>query len=125
MNYETLEKEILLYKPNIVGISIPFTVMLKPALKLIKSVREYLPNSWVVAGGTHATLCSEDLYKVADYTVLGEGVEPMTQIIEYYKQGEKGYNIGVTLKMEKCKGLSELTLKKVMTIKWDHQIGLI
>ena len=43
MNYETLEKEILLYKPNIVGISIPFTVMLKPALKLIKSVREYLP----------------------------------------------------------------------------------
>ena len=51
----------------------------------------------------------------------------MTQIIEYYKQGEKGYNMNgvVTLKMEKCNGLSELTLKKVMTIKWDHQIGLI
>lgn len=93
MNYETLEEKIKLYKPDIVGISIPFTVMLKPALRLIKTVRENLPSSWVVTGGTHATLCAEDLYKVADYTVLGEGVEPMTKIIEYFKTGKKGYNM--------------------------------
>ena len=64
---------MFIQKPDIVGISIPFTVMLKPALRLIESVRANLPDSWVVTGGTHATLCAEDLYKVADYTVLGEG----------------------------------------------------
>lgn len=119
MNYETLEKEICLYKPDIVGISIPFTVMLKPALRLIESVREYLPKSWVVTGGTHATLCSEDLYKVADYTVLGEGVEPMTQIIQYYKQGEKGYNMnGVVYNKDgKMQRTIRVDTKKINTDK--------
>lgn len=93
MNYETLEKKIKIYKPDIIGISIPFTVMLNPALKLIKMIRENLPKSWIVTGGTHATLCAEDLYKVADYTVLGEGTEPMVQIIKYFKEGKKGYNL--------------------------------
>ena len=93
LSYKDLEKQVKEYKPDIFGISIPFTVMLKPALKLIEMAKKDFPNSWIVTGGTHATLCAEDVYKVSDYTVLGEGVEPMTKIIEYFKTGKKGYNM--------------------------------
>ena len=87
----------------------------KPA-RLIESVRANLPDSWVVTGGTHATLCAEDLYKVADYTVLGEGVGPMSQIINYFKEGKKGYNMnGVVYNKDgKMQGLSELILKNIL-----------
>ena len=93
LSKDQLTKGLKDYNPDIIGISIPFTVMLKPALEIIEFSRKFLPHAWIVTGGTHATLCAEDLYKVADYTVLGEGAEPMVQIIEYYRSGKKGYNL--------------------------------
>ena len=58
LSKDQLTKGLKDYNPDIIGISIPFTVMLKPALEIIEFSRKFLPNAWIVTGGTHATLCA-------------------------------------------------------------------
>jgi radical SAM superfamily enzyme YgiQ (UPF0313 family) len=91
MDLDTAElyKRLDAYKPNIVGVSIPFTTMLTSSLEIIERCKQTYPGVWTVAGGTHVTLCPEDLTEVCDYVVLGEGAEPMLDIIRAYKEGTR------------------------------------
>jgi len=95
MGYDvpTLLNKLIAFSPDIIGISIPFTIMLDQGKEIIKRCRELFRSSWIVTGGTHVTLCPEDVYKESDYVVLGEGVTPILKIAEYYRSGKKGYDI--------------------------------
>ncbi len=79
--YRLLEE----YQPDIAGVSIPFTLSLVPAIKILNKCRELFPLAWTVAGGVHPTLCPDDLVKESDYTVIGDGERPMTKIIQAYQ----------------------------------------
>lgn len=81
------------YHPDIIGVSIPFTIMLKPALHIINQCRRLFPEAWIVTGGVHASLCPEELFRECDYVVIGEGERPMTQIINSYQVKSKSRDI--------------------------------
>lgn len=90
---EELFLELGKYQPDIVGVSLPFTLMLKSALRIIDACKRLFPKAWIVAGGMHATLCPEDLYRECDYVVIGDGRRPMTQIIRSFLAKQKSYEI--------------------------------
>ncbi len=81
------------YQPDIIGVSIPFSLTLKPALEIIRRCRDLFTDAWIVSGGAHATLCPEDLVGECDYVVMGEGEDPLTRIIQAFQHRKKSRNI--------------------------------
>ena len=79
--YLQLEK----FQPNIIGVSIPFSVSLNASIDILKKSRDLFPLAWTVVGGVHPTLEPRDLVEYADYTVIGDGEIPFTNIIQAYK----------------------------------------
>ena len=84
-NWESLYTLLKEYHPDIVSVSIPFTLSLNAATEILKKSKGLFPSAWTVVGGVHPTLCPEDLVKEADYTVIGDGELPMTKIIKAYQ----------------------------------------
>jgi radical SAM superfamily enzyme YgiQ (UPF0313 family) len=62
-------------KPRSIGISVPFTPLGESALKLVKQLKKFYPNTPLIVGGVHATLCPHEF---TDYAFVckgdGEGV---------------------------------------------------
>lgn len=96
LSLEALYIELEKYQPEIIGISIPFTLMLSSALKITRECRKIFPKAWIVIGGAHATLCPEDLVKECDYVVMGDGKYPMVQIINSFLAKQKKFDINGT-----------------------------
>lgn len=90
--FEKLEE----YQPDIIGISIPFTLSLKPALHIIDTCKKLFPKAWIITGGAHVSLCPEDVFNECDYAVIGEGERPMAQIIRSYQANLKQRDISGT-----------------------------
>ncbi len=91
------------YQPDIIGISIPFTLSLKPALSIINMSKRMFSQAWFIAGGAHASLCPEDLFKECDYVVMGDGEQPMTKIVDSYRKQSKRKDVPGTVFAEKDK----------------------
>lgn len=81
---EELAKELFNFNPHIIGVSIPFTNMLKTAVEVLQYCRRYFPKSWLIAGGTHATICPEDLFDKCDFVVLGDGEYVLSEMINNF-----------------------------------------
>ncbi len=79
-------------KPEIVGISSPFTSQIKNTLKVAEAIKQLDRHVVVVVGGPHASIAPESILhnsNYVDYVVIGEGERTMVELI-YTLSHEKG-----------------------------------
>lgn len=86
-------KELMEYKPDIVGIS-GYTHEVSKVLDLAKIVRKVLNRALVIVGGHHATVLPNDYNKdYIDAIVRGEGCAPFRAIVEHAAAGKNLFGI--------------------------------
>ena len=76
MPFEQIKKEIQNRKPQIVGISGPFTCQIENSIKVSNLIKEVDPRILTVMGGPHVTLLPKEFLEEAkdvDIAVTGEG----------------------------------------------------
>jgi radical SAM superfamily enzyme YgiQ (UPF0313 family) len=81
-SFETIEEEIALLKPDVVGISSLFTAYFREALEVAARVKKR-SHAIVVMGGSHASAVPESLLASAhvDYVIRGEGERPFVDFL--------------------------------------------
>ena len=92
--YSQLEAEIRSRKPDIVGISGPFTCQIENSIKTSTLVKEVDSSILTVVGGPHVTTVPKEFLEEAtnvDIAVVGEGEYAMLDIARYF-EGSKPIN---------------------------------
>ena len=76
-------------KPDLIGISCPFTTRYRLFQECIKAIRECLPDIPIIAGGIHPTLFYQRvlLNDQCDAVVLGEGEETLLELSRRFADG--------------------------------------
>jgi anaerobic magnesium-protoporphyrin IX monomethyl ester cyclase len=88
MPFEQIKQEIEARKPDIVGISGPFTCQIENALKVSSLVKEVNPNIITAMGGPHVTLVPQEFLEGArdvDVAVIGEGEYSMLEVVHAFE----------------------------------------
>ncbi len=91
MPFEQIKQEINSRKPDIVGISGPFTCQIENSIKVSNLAKEVNPDIWTVIGGPHVTLVPKEFLEEAknvDIAVAGEGEYAMLDIAQTF-EGKK------------------------------------
>ena len=91
MPFEQIKQEIDARKPDIVGISGPFTCQIENSIKVSNLAKEVNPNILTVMGGPHVTLVPKEFLEEAknvDVAVMGEGEYAMLEIAQAF-EGKK------------------------------------
>jgi magnesium-protoporphyrin IX monomethyl ester (oxidative) cyclase len=94
MPFEQIKREIQNRKPDIVGISGPFTCQIENSIKVSNLSKEVNPNILTVMGGPHVTLVPKEFLEEAkdvDIAVTGEGEYAMIEIAQAF-EGKKQLN---------------------------------
>jgi magnesium-protoporphyrin IX monomethyl ester (oxidative) cyclase len=68
-------------KPDVVGISIPFSVNEEISLKLGAEIKCVDKDVTLIYGGSHPTVAPQHVLSVADYVVIGEGEVTMLELL--------------------------------------------
>lgn len=88
MPWEKIKEKIKQSKPDIVGITNPFTAQLDNAIKVSEIVKDIDSNIPTVIGGPHVSVMAaeflEDTNSV-DFAVIGEGEYTMLDILKYHE----------------------------------------
>jgi len=85
MPFNRIEAEIRSRKPDVVGISGPFTSQIDNTLKVSGLVKKVDPNILTVVGGPHVSTVPEEFLneaKTVDIAVIGEGEYTLLEIVE-------------------------------------------
>ncbi|MEL7666012.1 MAG: radical SAM protein [Candidatus Shapirobacteria bacterium] len=87
LSYEDIKKKIKQYKPQIIGISTPFSFQTGEAHQMARLAKEVNPRIIVVAGGTHATIQPQEILndKNFDYVIRGEGEYSFLEFVKSIK----------------------------------------
>jgi len=87
--WETVEKEIRDYQPDVVGISNMFSVQISAAIKVAEICKKINHELITVIGGPHASSFPEKMISKPsiDYVVMGEGEERFCQLLRDIKEG--------------------------------------
>ena len=91
MPFEQIKKEIQNRKPQIVGISGPFTCQIENSVKVSDLTKEVDPTILTVIGGPHVTLVPKEFLEEAknvDIAVIGEGEYAMLEVAQAF-EGKK------------------------------------
>src|SRR5664279_273967 len=91
MPFELIKKEIQSRKPNVVGISGPFTCQIQNSIKISNIVKEVDPDILTVMGGPHVTLVPKEFLQEAtdvDIAVTSEGEYAMVEVAQFF-EGKK------------------------------------
>ncbi|OGF49458.1 MAG: hypothetical protein A2231_12260 [Candidatus Firestonebacteria bacterium RIFOXYA2_FULL_40_8] len=109
LNFNRLKERILELNPDIVGISIPFSVNFESAAGVAAAVKAADKNILVIAGGVHPTVKPKETLecKNIDIIVLGEGEITLPELLKEVKKGKSG-NYG------KVKGIGYKTAGKTV-----------
>jgi anaerobic magnesium-protoporphyrin IX monomethyl ester cyclase len=87
-SYYQLEKEIRKFKPQIIGITIPFSCQLNNALKVARLCKRINSKVIVVVGGPDPSIRGKKILeknKSIDICVLGEGEYTFLEIVKNYR----------------------------------------
>lgn len=99
------------FKPQVCGITCSWTVDHPEVHRLAALVKEASPETFVVVGGVHPSLCPEDFGPPVDAVVVGEGEETFRELMEALEGGESPAEVpGVYLPLGdgfKSRGLRE------------------
>lgn len=88
MPWEKIKEKIKQCKPDIVGITNPFTAQVENTIKVSDIVKEIDTEILTVVGGPHISVRATPFLKEAknvDIAVIGEGEYTMPDIMKYYK----------------------------------------
>jgi radical SAM superfamily enzyme YgiQ (UPF0313 family) len=94
--WKDLATSLLESKAEIIGITCSATCLSPEAIQTIHLCRELLPNSIIVAGGSHFTLIAEPILqelKELDYIFLGEGEVAFAQFLKDLSRSGKGREV--------------------------------
>jgi hypothetical protein len=83
-------------KAEVIGITCSATCLSPEAIQTIHLCRKLLPNSIIVAGGSHFTLMAEPILwelKELDYILLGEGEVAFSQFLKDLTRGGNGREV--------------------------------
>jgi len=104
LSFNQIEAEIHHRKPDIVGISGPFTSQIGNTLKVSEMVKKVNPNILTIVGGPHVSTVPEEFLKEAqtvDIVVIGEGEYAILEIVEYFEGKKTLSNIlGIAYRQE-------------------------
>lgn len=94
-SYETIKKKIKEKKPDVVGISNPFTAYIENAKEVARIVKKVDKNIKVIMGGPHASVAPKDFLKenTVDFVVMAEGEYTILKILRYLEGKDKIENI--------------------------------
>jgi anaerobic magnesium-protoporphyrin IX monomethyl ester cyclase len=90
--FDQIKQEIARRKPDIVGISGPFTSQIGNAIKISNLVKQVNPKILTVVGGPHVTLMPKEFLEEAtnfDVAVVGEGEYAMLEISKAFEGKEQ------------------------------------
>ncbi|OPZ89922.1 MAG: Ribosomal protein S12 methylthiotransferase RimO [Firmicutes bacterium ADurb.Bin419] len=77
-------------KPDIVGVSIPFTVVVNVCNDLLKTIKGFNPDIKVIIGGHHPSVGLKHIdIKYVDYVIAGEGVKSFRKLVNAIENNEK------------------------------------
>lgn len=84
--WQILQQKISELKPELVGITNPFTSQLKNAIAVANLVKETNPHIPVIVGGPHATVSPRDFLSETnvDIVVMGEGELILPEVVNYF-----------------------------------------
>lgn len=88
MPWEKIKEEIKQHKPEIVGITNPFTAQIDNTIKVSEIVKEIDTEIPTIVGGPHVSVRATQFLKEAknvDIAVIGEGEYTMLDIMKYYE----------------------------------------
>jgi len=106
LSFSQIEAEVHHRKPDIVGISGPFTSQVDNALKVSEIVKKVNSNILTVVGGPHVSTVPEAFLKEAtavDIVVIGEGEYALLEIVEFFEGKKILSNIlGIAYRQEGC-----------------------
>jgi magnesium-protoporphyrin IX monomethyl ester (oxidative) cyclase len=88
LTFDQIKQEIELQKPDIVGISGPFTCQIDNAIKISNLAKQVNQKILTVVGGPHVTLVPREFLENAsnvDVAVVGEGEYAMLEISEAFE----------------------------------------
>jgi magnesium-protoporphyrin IX monomethyl ester (oxidative) cyclase len=91
MPFEQIKQEVQNRKPDIVGISGPFTCQIENSIIVSKLTKEVNPDILTVMGGPHVTLVPKEFLEEAkdvDVAVIGEGEYAMLEVAQAF-EGKK------------------------------------
>jgi anaerobic magnesium-protoporphyrin IX monomethyl ester cyclase len=92
--FEQIKQEIQNRKPDIVGISGPFTCQIENSIKISNLTKEVDPAILTVMGGPHVTLVPKEFLEEAkdvDIAVTGEGEYTLLDVVQAF-EGKKQLN---------------------------------
>lgn len=92
LDFDSIEQDIDLIKPDLVGVSSLFTPYFREALEVANRVKRRL-NIPVVMGGSHVSAVPRSVlsYPSVDYVIQGEGERPLVELIQHL-QGKRAIN---------------------------------
>lgn len=97
----SLEEKLASFKPELIGVTCNFTIMVPNTLKLLKQIKAIDEEITTVVGGVHPSLIPEDFAEDADYIVRGPGEESFKELISAIEDGEDVYSVrGIYIKGE-------------------------
>jgi anaerobic magnesium-protoporphyrin IX monomethyl ester cyclase len=102
--FERIKQEILIRKPDIIGIAGPFTCQIGNSVKISNLAKQVDPSILTVVGGPHVTSVPKEFLeeeKDVDIVVTGEGEYAMLDIAQYF-EGKKqlGEILGIAYRKE-------------------------
>lgn len=106
----SFEKEIALFKPDIVALGIHSAAVFPLTCKLAKEVKEYSDKCIVLAGGLFASGQSEECLKEIniDYVLKGEADDSMTQFVKCVMEDKEIKVPGLLIRNKNGQGIQEL-----------------
>ncbi|MBD3264115.1 MAG: radical SAM protein [Candidatus Omnitrophica bacterium] len=92
---ETIKRRIAESRPDIIGISIPFSTQLEEALKIKDICKEANPAARIIFGGPEPSIRYRSLLrdKACDFCIVGEGEEAFYELVECFKEGREARDI--------------------------------
>jgi len=84
LSYEEISSRIREISPQIVGVSVPFSISMPIAMNIATLVKKVDENIITILGGTHPTVRPEDVisHPAVDIVVIGEGEETLPELLE-------------------------------------------
>jgi anaerobic magnesium-protoporphyrin IX monomethyl ester cyclase len=101
INIQDPLKEVLDFKPDIIGIS-AMTISYLEAQAFAKKLKKKLKDVPVIIGGVHISIASWSFSEAFDLGIIGEGEKTMAEVIEYFI---KYKNLEITPALKDIKGL--------------------
>jgi anaerobic magnesium-protoporphyrin IX monomethyl ester cyclase len=83
------------WRPDVVGITNPFTSQSEYMFHVAKLVKEFNPSIKVVVGGVHPTCAPEECMENLniDFVVIGEGEVPFVELLDHLSGGREIYSV--------------------------------